>query len=233
MNTPKKDPASVEDVDAGDHHKGTWLDLGPKHQQNVTKRRGLISLPPLFTATQNKLSLNRPEKIALISIALIFIVLTFWAGYWLKQKNQQAESQHLIKSPAKGKYASISDFSSYWKIVDNTPGIKRGAIAIPVVSIELRKRQSSGALRFYFRDSSKQKVGDPVTLSFANGIFPNGLRRVDISASDGFHSMVDFETYQLGDLGAWSIEILESQGEMEPSANFSLLFQAVISPGLR
>lgn len=179
------------------------------------------------------MTLSRPEKIALFSIAFIFVALSFWAGSWLKQKNQQAEGQRIAKLPAKGKHGTISEFSSYWKIANNTPGIKIGAVAVPAVSIGLRKRQSSGALRFYFRDSSMQTVGDPVTLSFQNGLFSNGRRQIDVSASDGFHSKVDFETYQLGGLGTWHVEILESKGEMEPRANFSPLLQSAISPGLR
>lgn len=53
--------------------------------------------------------------------------------------------------------------------------------------------------------------------------------RVEITATDGFHNMVDFESYQLGGFNVWRIEILESKGEMEPKENFSPLFQSIIS----
>ena len=76
-------------------------------------------------------------------------------------------------------------------------------------------------------------MGDPVTMSFQNGIFSNGSHTVEITASDGFHSQVDFDTYQLGTMEAWELEVLEAIGEMEPRANFSLLFKTVISPALR
>ena len=56
---------------------------------------------------------------------------------------------------------------------------------------------------------------------------------IEISASDGFHNRVDFDSYQLGTVGAWRLEVLEASGEMEARANFSLLFTTTISPILR
>ena len=123
--------------------------------------------------------------------------------------------------------------SSYWKRCGDTLGIKIGAVAIPAATITLRKDSSSGALRFYFRDSNMKSVGDPVTMSFQNGTFSNGSHTIEITASDGFHNQVDFNTYQLGATGAWELEVLEAKDEMEPRANFSLLFKTVISPALR
>lgn len=233
MSNPKKDPACVEDIEMGDAHKGAWLDLGPRHSHNATRRHGFTALSQLFTATQSKLSLSKPEKISLLSIALIFLSLGIWAGFWLKQKNHIASGNEVAKLSSKGAYATISHFSSYWQRHTNTPGIKIGAVAIPTATITLRKDSSSGALRLYFLDSKKKSVGDPVTISFQNGMFLNGSDTITITASDGFHNVVDFDTYQLGDLGTWSVEILEAKGEMEPRANFSLLFQSDISPSLR
>lgn len=233
MDTQKKDQVSDEYFEVSDSHKGEWLDLGDKHRQNATRRRRSIPWSKLITAIQNKLSLSRPEKIALVSIAFIFLCLTVWAGFWLKQKNHLAGGNRDVELPSRGAYATISNFSSYWKRCGDTPGIKIGAVAIPAATITLRKDSSSGALRFYFRDSNKESVGDPVTMSFQNGIFSNGSHTVEITASDGFHSQVDFDTYQLGTMESWELEVLEAIGEMEPRANFSLLFKTVISPALR
>jgi len=233
MGTQKKNQASDKHIEARDSHQGEWLDLGRKHLQNATRRRVSIPWSKLLATIQNKLSLSRPEKIALISIAIIFLGLTVWAGFWLRQKNHLASGNQGIELPSKGAYATISNFSSYWKRCGDTPGIKIGAIAIPAATITLRKDSSSGALRFYFRDSSMKSVGDPVTMSFQNGLFSNGNDTIEITASDGFHNQVDFNTYQLGTTGAWELEVLEAKGDMEPRANFSLLFKTVISPALR
>ena len=233
MDTQNKDQVSDELVEARDSHEGEWLDLGSKHPPNATRRHSSMPWSKLLAAIQNKLSLSRPEKIALVSIAIIFLVLAVWAGVWLKQKNHLAGGNQGVELPSKGAYATISNFSSYWKRCGDAPGIKIGAVAIPAATITLRKDSSSGALRFYFRDSSMKNVGDPVTLSFQNGLFSNGSHTIEITASDGFHNQVDFNTYQLGTTGAWELEILEAKGEMEPRANFSILFKAVISPALR
>jgi len=233
MDTQKKNQASDKHIEARDSHQGEWLDLGRKHLQNATRRRVSMPWSKLIATIQNKLSLSRPEKIALISIAIIFLGLAVWAGFWLRQKNHLASGNQGRELPSKGAYATISNFSSYWKRCGDTPGIKIGAIAIPAATITLRKDSSSGALRFYFRDSSMKSVGDPVTMSFQNGLFSNGNDTIEITASDGFHNQVDFNTYQLGTTGAWELEVLEAKGDMEPRANFSLLFKTVISPALR
>ena len=233
MDTQNKDQVSDEPVEARDSHEVEWLDLGSKHRQNANRRHSSMPWSKLIALSQNKLFLSRPEKIALVSIAVIFLGLTVWAGFWLKQKNQLASGNQGIELPSKGAYAIISNFSSYWKRCGDTPGIKIGAVAIPAATITLRKDSSSGALRFYFRDSNIKSVGDPVTMSFQNGVFSNGKHKIEITASDGFHNQVDFNTYQLGTTGAWELEVLEAKGEMEPRANFSLLFKTVISPALR
>jgi hypothetical protein len=233
MDTQKKDQITDAPVEARDSHKSEWLDLGGKHPQNATRRHSSMPWSKLIATIQNKLSLSRPEKIALVSIAVIFLGLAVWAGVWLKQKNQLAIGNQGIEFPSKGAYATISNFSSYWKRCGDTLGIKIGAVAIPAATITLRKDSSSGALRFYFRDSNMKSVGDPVTMSFQNGTFSNGSHTIEITASDGFHNQVDFNTYQLGTTGAWELEVLEAKDEMEPRANFSLLFKTVISPALR
>ena len=76
MDTQKKDQVSDEYFEVSDSHKGEWLDLGDKHRQNATRRRRSIPWSKLIAAIQNKLSLSRPEKIALVSIAFIFLIPT-------------------------------------------------------------------------------------------------------------------------------------------------------------
>lgn len=198
--------------------------------------------PPLFESTpwmsliselRARLSLNRPEKIALTILALVFLTLAVWGTIWLQQKNQLANEFAAFKLPARGKHATISHCKSYWKKVGDIAGVKRGTIAVPAASITLDSLSSSGALRIYFRDANMNTVGDPITVGFKDGLFANGNNSVEISASDGFHNRVDFDTYQLGTMGAWRLEVLEASGEMETRANFSTLFTTRISPSIR
>ena len=90
MDTQKKDQDTDAPVEARDSHKSEWLDLGGKHRQNATRRHSSMPWSKLIATIQNKLSLSRPEKIALVSIAVIFLGLAVWAGFWLKQKNHLA-----------------------------------------------------------------------------------------------------------------------------------------------
>ena len=195
--------------------------------------RDPITWSAMLTKLREHLSLDKAEKIALLSIGLIFVVLALWAGVWLMKKNQLTEGPRPLDLPAKGTHATISDFASYWKLTNNTIGVKMGAIVLPAATITLHKRSTSGALRVYFLDANKKHMGDPITISFQNGLFDNASNTVEISATVGFHSRVDFDSYQLGSTGAWSLEILEAKGETEPRSNFSTLLTARISPSLR
>ncbi|MGB2403428.1 MAG: hypothetical protein ACPIA7_08465 [Akkermansiaceae bacterium] len=230
-NNQNQDEAPNEGRDASDSGEAGWLNLGHGHDQQATRRHAMASFLKWFARIDKNLSLDRQEKIALLSIAVIFLALSVWASFWLKHKNHLATTIDLVDYSHKGTYASISQFSSYWKKCHNAPGIKMGAVAVPAATITLGKRASSGALRVYFHDHNGAIVGDPVTLSFQDATFSDS-HMVEITASDGFHDMVDFETYQLGDLGDWHIEILESKGAMEPKEKFSPLFHSVISPDL-
>ncbi len=211
--------AHKESADKGNHGKSSLFGSNP-----------WIGLICEF---KNRLSLNRAEKIALTIIASVFLALTVWATIWLQQKNRLANDSVVFKLPAKGNHAYLRSCSSYWKTVDNTAGIKRGAIAVPAATITLDDHSPSGALRVYFRDARMNTVGDPITIGFQDGLFSNGKNSIEISASDGFHNRVDFDSYQLGTVGAWRLEVLEASGEMEARANFSLLFTTTISPILR
>lgn len=230
-NKQNQNEACNEARDESDSDQSGWLNLGQRHDQQATRRRVMVSFTKWFASIDKKLPLNWQEKIALLSIAVIFLALSIWASFWLKHKNHLATSVELVDFSHKGTYASISQFSSYWKKCHHTPGIKMGAVAVPAATITLGKSASSGALRVYFYDHNGEVAGDPVTLGFQDASF-SGSNKVEITASDGFHDMVDFETYQLGDLGDWRIEILESKGEMEPREKFSPLFHSVISPNL-
>lgn len=188
------------------------------------------SLIPEFTI---RASLSRAEKTALMVIALAFLALAVWGTSWLEKKNQIARGSVAFKLPVRGKYAIIAHCTSYWKTVGNITGVKMGADVVPATTITLDDRSSSGALRIYFRDTDMNTVGDPVTVGFQRGLFSNGKNSIEISASDGFHNRVDFDTYQLGTEGAWHLEVLEANTDMAPRANFSMLFSTRMSPNLR
>ena len=228
MNTPPKQPsADTDNLESGSRERA-WLNLDRKHETNATRRHSLFSFSNLFGQTFNSSSLSRPEKIALTSIASIFLGFVLWACFWLKQKNDTASGAEVLQTSAQGAYATISNFSSYWKRCENTAGINMEAVAVPAATITLAKTTAPGALRIYFRDHNDGIVGDPVTLALGENMIPDS-GRIEITATDGFHNMVDFESYQLGGFNVWRIEILESKGEMEPKENFSPLFQSIIS----
>lgn len=192
-----------------------------------------ITWNAMLTKLREHLSLDKAEKIALLIIGIVFIALTLWAGVWLMQKNQLVEGSRQLDLPAEGAHATISGLTSYWKLTNNEMGVKMGAIVVPTTTITLGKHSTSGALRIYFLDANKQRIGDPITISFQDGLFDNASNRVEISATDGFHSRVDFDTYQLGSIGAWSLEVLEAKDEMEPRSSYSALLTAEVSPSLR
>ncbi|MCP5534717.1 MAG: hypothetical protein H7A51_00610 [Akkermansiaceae bacterium] len=180
-----------------------------------------------------KLSLSSTEKIALSVLAVIFLGLTMWGIIWLKQKNNDATLAETLDLPIAGEYATVSGFVTYWKAPGDTPGIKLGAVVVPAARITLGDGSSSGTLRIYFSDASKNSIGDPITINFKDGKFADGTDTIEVSASDGFHLKGDFHAYQMDRSLAWDVEVLEAENSMASRANFKRLFNTKVAPTMR
>ncbi len=180
-----------------------------------------------------KLGLKPVEKIALSLIALLFVGMTVWGIVWLKRKNNIAKTDNELTFPIAGSYATVDAFSTYWKAPGDTPGTKLGAVIVPAASLTLGDGSSSGVLRIFFRNTSKESVGDPITITFSGGVFTNGGKNIEVSATDGFHFKGNFHAYQMDDSQAWEVEVLEAENASVPRSGFKTIINTTMSPTLR
>lgn len=152
-------------------------------------------------------------------------------GYtWLHKKNRLVEIP-VLELPVTGKYISITNFSTYWKNVDDTVKAKIGAEILPVAHITLdQNTNASGAMRIYFHNDENEINGDPVTLTIKDGKFiDNGMpniklkddrNTVEIISSDGFHQEGDFNAYNLNENVVWRVIVLEASSASVPGKEF-------------
>lgn len=176
-----------------------------------------------------KLSLSMTEKIALSAVAAIFIGLLIYSYSWLQGKNNESVVEEL-QFPIKGEYATISDFSTYWKTPGKAPGIKLGAEVVPAANITLDDNSSSGALRIFFRNATNDRIGDTITVKFTDGKFANGSNTINVSASDGFHLKGDFHAYQMDNSLAWTVYVLEAASSSASGADYKELIKTSVAP---
>ncbi len=178
---------------------------------------------PTTTSFFSSITLSKIEKICLSTLAAIFLGLFIWGYVWLNAKNHQASTQQPLELPVSGKYATISAFSSSW-VSSSSSGFK------PSVTLTLDEKSSSGALRLYFRNTEKDIVGDPITVSFKEGKFiKNNQPTITVVSTKGFSLESDFHAYQLDRSLAWKVQILEAPSELSSSSEFTEIIHTVLS----
>ncbi len=181
------------------------------------------------TVALKKLSLNKTEKIALAAVAAVMIGLLVWGCIWLSGKNKIANTRETVDLPVAGKHATVSGLSTFWITPKSGPGVNLNAVVVPSVTITLDEEASgSGALRLYFQNADKNSIGDPITLSFESGKFPNDSNTIEVSASDGFHQEGQFHAYQVDDATPWRVLILEAPSVDSAGSEFENLVNAPV-----
>ncbi len=172
-------------------------------------------------ATKPKLTII--EKLALSSLALMLLSGGLLGYIWIHSKNKLAEISYTIDLPTKGEYATITDFSTHWMPASDFDNVDKQSILVPVVNITLGKESTSGVLRFYFYSDEKNIIGDPVGISFKEGLFSNGERHIEVNATAGFENENQYTQYQLETQINWQIEILEAANRNVKGSDFKLL----------
>jgi len=133
----------------------------------------------------------------------------------------------------KGKHAVIENIDTFWNKPSNSLGIKLGTVLVPNVSITLGAGVSTGALRIYIRNAENISVGDPISVSFENGEFLNGLKAIDLNGSDGFHEMIDFYAYKINMGEGWTVSILEAENDRASGYGYKKLINIKLNPVIR
>lgn len=178
-----------------------------------------------------KAGVSTMEKVALGAVAVLFLGLAIWGYAFLRGQNNLGKIEVDLDFPIKGKYATVSDFKTFWQGTQDSSGIKLGAKVIPAASITLADdHDGSGALRIYFRNEDKTSVGDPITLSFSNGQFNNGEKTIEVTATDGFHQEGDFNAYVLDRSLAWRVQVLEASSSNASGSEFEQIIETLVEP---
>lgn len=191
--------------------------------------------------TSPKSGLSVIEKVTLSLVALSLLGLAIYSYIWLYEKNITTD-EATVELPVTGEHTTISAFSTYWKTAGQNAEVKRGAHVLPAASITLdaNSNSSDAALRIYFRNDKKNRVGDTITLAIKNGIFtpnthPNIIIKDDgltaeITSSDGFHQEGDFSAYTLDTSLAWTIFVLEAHSPSASGEAFKKVIKTTVRP---
>jgi len=226
-STPEDEPQEVaeeteENPEKVASEKSTFDD--PSSTQEEAAKQAALNLI-------KKAGLSTMEKIALGAVAAMFLGLAIWGYSFLREKNNLGQGEAKLELPIKGKYSTISGFTTFWKTPEDTTGIKIGVQVIPVASITLSDDSSgSGTFRIYFRNADKESVGDPITLSFSNGKFTNGEKSIQIAATDGFYQEGDFNAYVLDRALAWRVQVLEAANSNASGSDFEEILDTIVKP---
>lgn len=178
-----------------------------------------------------KVSLSLIEKVSLGLIAISLLGLAVWGYMFLYKQNNLSNLETKLDLPVEGKFATISDFKTFWQNPEGLTGIKLGARIIPTASITLSEGENhSGAFRVYFINAKEESVGDTITITFDQGKFDNGKNIIEVSATDGFHREADFNGYILDESLAWRVRVLEADSVNASGSDFKQLLETTVDP---
>ena len=170
--------------------------------------------------------------IEIFSLLVFFAVLLSAAIYsysWLVKQNKLMVYEQPYELPAAGKYATIKEFSTYWKSRDDLERIKSGVAFLPIANIILSDKSATGALRVRFYNEESKLIGDNITLPFKNGKFSNGKSEIEVVASDGFKTDYEFTAYQLEPQKPWEIVVLEAENEQIRGQDYKEVMRSWVS----
>ena len=170
--------------------------------------------------------------IEIFSLLVCFVILLSAAIYsysWLVKQNKLMVYEQPYELPVAGKYATIKEFSTYWKSRDDLERIKSGVAFLPIANIILSDKSATGALRVRFYNEDSKLIGDNITLPFKNGKFSNGKSEMEVVASDGFKTDYDFTAYQLEPQKPWEIVVLEAENEQIRGQDYKEVMRSWVS----
>ena len=221
----------TSDIDPPSESSNPAEELSDKSTSDDLSQTSEEDSQPAITSLINKAGISTMEKVALSVIAIIFLGLGIWGYSFLHKQNNLGKNEVALDFPIKGQYATLSGFSTFWQTPKDRTGIKLEAQIIPAASITLADdSNTSGALRIYFYNKEKESIGDPITLPFNNGQFPNGEKNIEITATDGFHQEGDFNAYVLDHSLAWRVEVLEASNADASGSEFEQIIETIVEP---
>jgi len=232
-------PSDIEAVETSDN------DIVPAEESQVSaddtaSPAGIKSEIAALISPLKKSSLSSAEKITLATLTIVLIGLGIWGYVFLYEKNNLAETEATLNLPVKGQYATVTKLSTYWISAGKAAGIKLGVAVVPVAKITLDDASTSGALRIFFRDAEKNRVGDPITISFQDGQFADSNKTnitiadsgstATVSATNGFQVESAFSAYQMDSTLTWRVHVLEADSSSATGSKFEELFNTRVEP---
>ncbi len=232
-------PSDKEEGETSDDDIAT-AEESEDNADDTVSSAGIKSEIEALISPLKKFSLSAVEKITLVTLAVALIGLGIWGYVFIYEKNNLAVTEATLNLPIEGKYATVTKLSTFWISAGKSAGIKLGVAVVPVAQITLDDESSSGALRVFFRDAEKNRVGDPITINFENGKFtaPNKTNisitdsgsTATVSATNGFQLESDFSAYQMDSTLTWKVHVLEADSSSAAGSSFEDLFNTGVEP---
>ncbi|MFD2258133.1 hypothetical protein ACFSSA_15740 [Luteolibacter algae] len=173
-------------------------------------------------------SLSKMEK---LGIAALLAILAMGAIYGVIHFTKSVPTKPLVAEkidlPIDGKSLTIKELKTFWRepitTGENADVVRRDAVLIPVVAIEMEPSGSKAAVRILFRNEKGEVVGDNITREIT------GTAALELAATDGYHDIGMHASYRTGDSLPWSIQVFEAPRGNSPSEEFIKLIETEIS----
>lgn len=169
--------------------------------------------------------LTRLEKIGIATFAAL--LLAGGAFFMLNSVSKLPEEEKVLTErdfPIKGTRVEAVSLESYWRPPAGSDTVRRGTGLLPEFTLKV---SGSGAVRFFFRNSDGETIGDGVTRAV------NGPASFKIAATAGFEDIGTHGPYRTGDIKPWTIVALEGPSTDAPGDQFKPLFTIPISTKIR
>jgi len=128
---------------------------------------------------------------------------------------------------------TVESLESWWREPLRTGpkadrGIQLSAKLIPCVKLVI-SGSSSGTIRYAFRDSENQIIGDSPTLQISNGTFAKtGSNEIVLHCTGGFDNPSLINPYVNGDIKPWIFQLFEATEGETPDRDSDGLVKALI-----
>jgi hypothetical protein len=172
-----------------------------------------------------KAPLTQLERSCLIAFGVLLLIGGWFLVHSLHKLPEEKKPLSASDFPIKGSKIEAVKVASYWRAPittgEGTDTFRRGTVLLPV--LELQVAGGPGAVRVFFRNTSGELVGDPVTRAV------KGPSTLKIAASAGFDDLGMHAAYRAGNSKPWLVEILEGPAANAPGDQFKRLFEIPIS----
>ena len=176
--------------------------------------------PPLKVGKKILANVSLLEKASLLTLVVALVglgirgILTF-----LDEAPQGALIAFDKSFPIKGEKLTIAEVETWWREPirqgDQTDrGVAPETGLIPVARIQLDD-SASETLQISFQDSSRESIGDTITLEVANGVFEaSGSNEITVTCTKGFEAVSELNPYVHGDTNPWSVALTTDSGKV-------------------